>query len=53
MKETFSVERVVSEIEHNASADAVAQATQMQAILVKYQIRLDGNLCEGANVNGR
>ena len=41
MKETFPVERVVSEIEHNAAADAVAQAKQMQAILTKYAIRLE------------
>ena len=53
MKETFPVERVVSEVEHNAAADAVAQAKQMKVILVKYQIRLDGNHCEGANINGR
>jgi len=41
MKEVFSVERVVSEVEHNAAADAVAQARQMQAILTKYAIRLE------------
>lgn len=41
MKELFPVERVVSEIEHNAAADAVAQAKQMRAILTKYAIRLE------------
>lgn len=41
MKKVFSVERVVSEVEHNAAADAVAQARQMQAILTKYAIRLE------------
>lgn len=41
MKAVFPVERVVSEIEHNAAADAVAQAKQMQAILTKYAIRLE------------
>jgi exodeoxyribonuclease VIII len=41
MKEVFPVERVVSEVEHNAAADAVAQAKQMQAILTKYAIRLE------------
>lgn len=41
MKEVFPVERVVSQIEHNAAADAVAQAKQMQAILTKYAIRLE------------
>ena len=41
MKETFPVERIISEIEHNAAADAVAQARQMQAILTQYAIRLE------------
>jgi exodeoxyribonuclease VIII len=41
MKEVFPVERVVSEVKHNAAADAVAQASQMQAILTKYAIRLE------------
>jgi exodeoxyribonuclease VIII len=41
MKEVFPVERVVSEVEHNAASDAVAQAKQMQAILTKYAIRLE------------
>lgn len=41
MKKLFPVERVVSEVAHNAASDAVAQAKQMQAILVKYQIRLE------------
>ena len=41
MKETCPVERVASEIEHNAAADAVSQAKQMQVILTKYAIRLE------------
>lgn len=41
IKNVFPVETVVSEIEHNAAADAVAQAKQMQAILTKYAIRLE------------
>lgn len=41
MKNVFPVERVVSEIEHNAAADAVAQAKQMQKIVIKYAMRLE------------
>ena len=41
LKNLFPVERILSDIPHNAAADAVSQSKQMQAIIAKYGVRIE------------
>jgi hypothetical protein len=41
LKNLFPVERILSDVLHNATADAIAQAKQVQAIVAKYGVRIE------------
>lgn len=41
LKNLFRVENILSDCLHNATADAIAQAKQVQAIVAKYGVRIE------------
>lgn len=41
LKNLFPVERILSDCSHNATADAIAQAKQVQSIVAKYGVRIE------------